>query len=215
MIPNGVHPSFSDQSNPVSTLEVERLLGPVEAKGIELLHVGSTIPRKRIDVLLKVFAKVRESYPNARLIRVGGELTAEQAALAKNLGVTETIFSLPRLEVETVAAVYRRADLVLLPSEREGFGLPVVESLACGTPVVSSELPVLREVGAEVVTYAPVGDIEAWAAAVNGLLRERELGSSSWSWRKEAGQAQASRFTWQEYVRKTVALYLEVASSCS
>ena len=66
---------------------------------------------------------------------------------------------LPFLDRATLAAVYRRSALVLLPSEREGFGLPVLEALACGTPVVASDIDALREVGGDAVRYCPAEDV--------------------------------------------------------
>jgi glycosyltransferase involved in cell wall biosynthesis len=215
LIPNGVHPSFSRRQNLSAEREVERFLGPADENSLELLHVGSTIPRKRIDVLLKVFGKVRRSFPRARLVRAGGEFTAKQRALAMQLGLLDSIVVLPHLNPEALSAVYRRAALSLLPSEREGFGLPLVEALACGTPVIASDIPVLREVGAEAVTYCPLGEVDAWLQAVEDLLRERQSEPASWTTRQDAGVIQASQFTWREYVEKTVALYREVALSCS
>ena len=122
---------------------------------------------------------------------------------------------LPYLTTEVLASVYRRAALVLMPSEREGFGLPVVEALACGTPVVASDLPVLREVGGEgeAVSFCPAGDVEAWAETVNGLLREREAAPEVWATRRAAGVRRASEFTWRAHVEKTFALYEEVLGS--
>src|SRR2546423_4922536 len=214
VIPNGVHPAFSRRADAGADREAERLLGPRDACAVELLHVGSTIARKRVDVLLKVFAEVRREFPRARLIRAGGGFTAEQCALAERLGVADSVVVLSYLSAEELAAVYRRAALVLLPSEREGFGLPVVEALACGTPVVASDLSVLREVGDESVTYCAVGDVEAWADAVASLIREREKEPSRFDERREAGVRRASRFTWREYVARTVELYREGLSSC-
>ena len=215
VIPNGVHPAFSRAPDPDAEREVTRLLDPVDEQRIELLHVGSTIPRKRIDVLLKVFAAVRKEFPEARLVRVGGDFTPEQAALAEKLGLAASIVVMPRVDVEMLAEIYRRATLVLLPSEREGFGLPVIEALACGTPLVASDLPVLREVGADVVSYSPVADVAAWATAVTGLLCERRREPALWAKRQDEGVFQASRFTWRVYVEKTVAIYREVSQSCS
>jgi glycosyltransferase involved in cell wall biosynthesis len=215
VIPNGVHPSFSRRENRAAEREVERLLGPLDEESLELLHVGSTISRKRIDVLLNVFAKVRRPFPRARLVRAGGEFTANQRALVKQLDLRDSIVVLPHLSREALSAVYRRAALSLLPSEREGFGLPIVEALACGTPVIASDIPVMREVGAEAVTYCPLGEVDAWVQAVEDLLRERHSEPASWTTRQDAGVIQASRFTWREYVEKTVALYREVACACS
>jgi glycosyltransferase involved in cell wall biosynthesis len=177
---------------------------------VDLLHVGSTVPRKRIDVLLRVFAAVRREFPRARLIRVGGPLTDEQQGLAARLGIERAILVLPFIERDVLAAVYRRAAIVLQPSEREGFGLPVVEALACGTPVVATDLPVLREVGGEAAVYCPVGDLESWVKALTGLLAERERRSQSWTNRRAAAIAQAAQFSWAQYADRMVALYREL-----
>ena len=74
-------------------------------------------------------------------MRVGGPFTAAQQAQVRELGLGDAIVVLPLLDRSTLAAVYRRCALVLMPSEREGFGLPVLEALACGTPVVASDSP--------------------------------------------------------------------------
>ena len=80
----------------------------------------------------------------------------------------------------TLAAVYRRAALALQPSEAEGFGLPVAEAMACGTPVLASDLPVLREVGGEAAVYRPVADVPAWSEAALNLLAERQAQHATW-----------------------------------
>ena len=94
-----------------------------------------------------------------------------------------------------LASVYRRATLVLQPSEREGFGLPVAEALACGTPVVSSDIPALREAGGFGAIYCRVGDLDAWTAAVGTLLRERQDGGDDWVARRNRALAHGRRFT--------------------
>ncbi|HEX8501816.1 MAG TPA: glycosyltransferase family 1 protein [Pyrinomonadaceae bacterium] len=210
VIPNGVHPAFNVADDPAAGREAERLLGPADAGAVELLHVGSTIPRKRVDVLLEVFARVRARHPRARLVRVGGDFTAAQAARAGRLGLGGAVVVLPHLDPRVLAAVYRRAALVLLPSEREGFGLPVVEALACRAHVVASDLAVLREVGGGAATFCPVGDLDAWAATVLRLVGERGEGREAWAARLAAGPRHASRFTWRAYAAGVVELYREV-----
>lgn len=211
VIPNGVHPSCSPAPNAPADAEAERLLGRARADVPEILHVGSTIARKRIDVLLRVFAAIRHEVPSAHLVRVGGELTAEQDLLAREIGVANAIISLPFLSRDVLAAIYRRAALVLQPSSAEGFGLPVVEAMACGTPVVASDIAVLREVGGEVAAYCPVADIAAWSATVTALLTERSARPARWATRRAAGVTHAAHFTWALYVRKTVDVYRDVA----
>src|SRR6185369_1024937 len=157
----------------------------------ELLHVGSAVARKRIDVLLDVFAAVRVRHTRARLVRVGGPLTRAQQRQATRLGVADHIVTLPFIDRRVLAAVYRRAALVLQPSEREGFGLPVAEAMASGTPVVASRIPALVEVGGRAATYCPVGDVRAWVAAISELLDERVASPTDWRARCSASLAQA------------------------
>ena len=173
----------------------------------KVLHVGSTIPRKRIDVLLRVFAAVRQELPAARLIRVGGPFTKQQEQLVAELNLASSIVVLPNLERNVLAAVYRRAAVLLQPSEREGFGLPVLEALACGSPVVASELAALRETGGDAVEYCPVADLGLWTETVTRLLAE---GDRQRSERRAAGLAQAAKFSWAEYARQMVDVYQSV-----
>ncbi len=171
--------------------------------------------RKRIDVLLRVVAALRRRDPRIRLIQVGGPLTASQRRLAAALGlnghVTETSF----VDRRVLAAVYRRAALLLQTSDREGFGLPVAEAMTCGTPVVASDLPALREVGGPAATYCPAGDVERWTAAVERLLDERANDVDAWRRRQAEGTAWAQRFDWRAHARATIDVYRDVLSGAS
>jgi glycosyltransferase involved in cell wall biosynthesis len=211
VVHNGPHPSCAPAAEPAADREAGRLLGPRE-QAVDILHVGSTVPRKRIDRLLRVVAAVRQARPEVRLVRVGGPLTAEQRALARELGLSSAIVALPFLDRATLAAVYRRAALLVLPSDREGFGLPVLESLACGTPVVASDIGALREVGGEAATYCALEDVEAWRAAIAALLDERRARPEAWRARRRAGLARATAFSWSRYTAQTAALYRRLAA---
>ena len=176
----------------------------------EILHVGSTVPRKRIDVLLKIVSGLRTRYPSLRLIRVGGEFTREQRRTVARLGLERHTTVLPFLERRVLAAVYRRAAVVLQPSDREGFGLPVAEAMACGTPVVASDLEPLREVGGSVASYCPVGDVKAWTDTVSALLDERHADGAAWAARRAAAVADARRFDVIEHARRMLDVYREL-----
>ena len=212
VVANGVHPSRSADPEPVADAAANRLLGEPVSEGPELLHVGSTIPRKRIDRLLHVFAGLTPVVPRIRLVRVGGTLTSAQQALATELGVATRISTLPFLEHSVLSAVYRRAALVLLPSDAEGFGLPVVEALGSGTPVVATDLPVLREVGGDAVTYCPGDDVGRWVETVTALLRERDREPAQWTRRRELGLARAARFSWRTYTEDMVRVYQSLST---
>jgi glycosyltransferase involved in cell wall biosynthesis len=212
VILNGPHPSCSPEAEPSADVEAARLLGPA-GRTTDLLHVGSTIARKRIDVLLRIFAAVRRQHRDVRLVRIGGPFTAEQRTLARELGVEGAVVVLPFLDRSTLAAVYRRTAVALLPSEREGFGLPVIEALACGTPIIASDIEALREVGGTAVEYCPYDDVEAWARTVARLLAERAGDPARWMERRTAGIEHAAEFSWSRYTAEVVTQYLRLAAA--
>ena len=102
----------------------------IAAPTLDILHVGSTIPRKRLDLLLDAFALLPSQRPDVRLVRVGGPFTTEQEAHARRSGSRRASLVLPFVSRETLHAIYRRAALLVITSDREGFGLPVVEALS-------------------------------------------------------------------------------------
>ncbi len=171
-----------------------------------IVHVGSCIPRKRIDVLLETFALIRQTNPSLKLIKVGGTLTAEHQLQIKRLGIESSIQHLEGLSRKELAEVYRAATVVLVPSEAEGFGLPVIEALACGAPVIASDIPVLREVGGDVVGYAPVGAIEQWASLTSRLLDNQDAIAS-----RERRLAHAAQYTWSRHAEIIAQAYLQLA----
>ncbi len=210
VVPLPVHPVFFSKPTPEAERSAVQLLGPDDGSQVDLLHVGSHIARKRLDVLLRVFAEVKQAWPAARLVRVGGEMTAEQQALAVQLGVAQAVLTLPPLPREVLAAVYYRAALTLLPSEREGFGWPVAESLVCGVPVVASDLPVLREVGGTATEYAPVAAVPEWAQLIRQLLQERQSRTALWTARREHARNYAKRFSCESYAQNLWIIYKEL-----
>jgi glycosyltransferase involved in cell wall biosynthesis len=211
VVPNGPHPSCSPHAEPAADVEAARLLGPRSTGYAELLHVGSTIARKRIDVLLHVFKAIHATHRNARLVRVGGPFTAAQQALVRGLGIGDAVRVLPMLDRATLASVYRRSALLLMTSEREGFGLPVLEAMACGTPVVASDVRAMREVGGYAASYCPVDDVDAWKQTVLRLLDERRHQPAQWAMRSETGIRRAAAFSWSRYASDVVSIYARTA----
>jgi glycosyltransferase involved in cell wall biosynthesis len=192
----GVAPEFSPEGSASAPLPEEWGDGPF------LLHVGSCIPRKRLDVLLGAFAEARARRRELRLLQVGGRWGAAQLEQISRLGIALSVLQLRGLSRESIAALYRRAALALLPSEAEGFGLPLAEALACGAVAVASDLPVLREVGGDAAVYCSVGDVPAWAGAIDRLLADP--GSAPC---RADRLARASRFTWEEHARTIAEAY--------
>ncbi len=200
--PYGVSPEYRPE--PVPGDRSAELLAPLGGQPY-LLHVGSAIPRKRLDVLFAVFAALRARHPDLRLVQQGGALSPTQRAQVEALGIGDALLQPPRQERPTLAGLYRRARAVLVTSDMEGFGLPVIEALACGAPVVASDLPVLREVGADACAYCPVGEVPTWVETVDALLTGGQPPPP-----REARLARAARFTWAAHARTVLEAYLRL-----
>ena len=95
---------------------------------------------------------------------------------------------------------------MVVPSEAEGFGLPVIEALACGAPVIASDIPTLREAGGDAAMYCPVADVARWADALSQILLHPAFAPS-----RDARLAQAARFSWREHARIIGEAYLDIA----
>lgn len=167
-----------------------------------ILHVGSCIPRKRVDVLLEVFAKLRDQRPNLRLVKVSGEWSAEQNEQLDRLAIRSSVHQFHNLSTSAIASLYRRASAVLVPSEAEGFGLPVVEALACGAIVIASNLPVLQEVAGDAAIYCPVGDISTWVETVDSVLTNTNLAPA-----RALRLATSTRYSWEAHAQAITQAY--------
>ena len=203
---------FETVDDLVADRAVDGLLGS-GADGLLLLSVGSTVPRKRVDILLRVFAGVVSEVPGVRLIRVGGSLTGPQLELARQLDLTRSIIELPFVERSILGAVYRKATLLLQPSEAEGFGLPVAEAMARGCPVVASALPALREIGGQAAIYCPVGDVSGWIQSVIRLLHQCRYEPVLRSALRSRSIENARRFSWRANASRIASVYQEVVGS--
>jgi glycosyltransferase involved in cell wall biosynthesis len=177
--PNGVDRAFTPA------------FAPGGAHGGYVLFVGAIQARK--DPLAALTAAEAVGLP---LVVAGPEKDAS-IARALRAGGAELRGYVARDEL---AELYRGAAVLILPSRFEGFGLPVLEAMACGTPVVAAAEPALREVAGDVAVYADDGD---FAAATRRALGEREQ-------RSEAGIERAKLFSWAETARRTVAVYRRV-----
>lgn len=159
-----------------------------------LMHVGSCIPRKRIDVLLDVFAALRSRHSELRLVKVGGEFSTQQREQIARRGLDSGLHHFQGINRLQLASLYRRAELVLITSESEGFGIPAIEALACAAVVVASDIAPLLEAGGQALVYAPVGNVSAWTEIVDGLLKRRNTAPS-----RGDRLAQAEKFSWRNH----------------
>ncbi|MBN4002007.1 MAG: glycosyltransferase [Nostoc sp. LPT] len=201
--PYGFAPEFciTPENANIADQQIREQIG----KAPFLLHVGSCIQRKRIDTLLQVFAQLQAIYPELRLVKVSGEWTPTQQQQIAHLNIKKSIIHLQNLQRTTIAALYRQASAVLLTSIAEGFGLPVIEALACGAITVVSDIPVLREVGQEAVVYCPTADVSAWVKTVEQLLLNPTSAPDI-----NLRLSQAHKYSWSTHTQIIAQSYLEL-----
>jgi glycosyltransferase involved in cell wall biosynthesis len=203
--PYGVAREFDPKPDPEDG--AERVLSSLGGRPF-VLHIGSGIARKRLDILFEVFAHLRARHPGLQLVQQGAALSDTQKAQVDRLGIGDAILQPPKLDRRALAGLYRRAAALLVTSDAEGFCIPVIEALACGTIVVASDIPVLREVGGDAARYAPVGDIAAWTELVTGVIAGLQATST-----RETRIAHAGRFTWEAHARTILAAYRNLADT--
>ena len=194
--------------SPPSSLRKPRSRSNCRSRSIRPFCFTSAVTsRKRLDVLLDVFAAVRRRVPGLRLVQVGGPWPTQLADQIARLKIGPFIMQVRGLSRAQLAELYRKAAAVLVTSEAEGFGLPVVEALACGAIVVASDIPTLREAGGAAVAFLPAADVPAWAGAVAGLVVNPAAAPPL-----EVRLAHAARFSWREHARVIAETYLALAS---
>lgn len=173
-----------------------------------ILYVGSLEPRKNVETLLAAYAEPGPEIPDLLIAgpRDGREAFALNARCTK-LGIGHRVHHYGYVSPERLAGLYRSASAVALPSLYEGFGLPVLEAMSAGTPVVASDIPAVREVAGESVLYVsqPL-DAGAWRRSL-ALLGEDGVRDELANKAKQ----QAQRHTWEEVGRRFGDLLVRVA----
>jgi glycosyltransferase involved in cell wall biosynthesis len=158
------------------------------------LYPAITYPHKNHELLLRAFALVAKERPDVLLVLTGGAAQMEQrlSDLAASLGITEQLRRLGRIDRGDLDWLYRHAVALTFPSRFEGFGLPVLEAMGHGCPVIAAAATALPEVvGASGVLLSP-DDPDAWAAAMLELLTD----DTRREWLAEAAIARTAEFRW-------------------
>jgi len=146
-------------------------------RGPFALVVGATYPHKNIELLLNVWAELPYPTRTMTLAIVGGNTPYKQELqeLAQKLGFDDRIRFLGYVSNEALASLYRRASMLLYPSRFEGFGLPLLEAMACGCPVICSNTDSLSEVAGDAVLYCDPDDLADWRTSIVELLASPTL----------------------------------------
>ncbi len=174
-----------------------------------ILFLGTLEPRKNIVTLLEAYALLRRRSGFAhRLVVAGAQGWYYEHIYARvdELGLRDEVLFPGYVPQEELALWYNAADLFVLPSLYEGFGLPALEAMACGTPVIVSNVSSLPEVVGEAGLILPPSDAQAWATAIWDVLEDEQRRRAM----REAGLARARLYSWRATALATARVYHQV-----
>jgi len=177
-----------------------------------VLYLGTLEPRKNITTLIEAYALLRDRYGRReKLVLAGGKGWLYDAIFARveELGLTEEIIFPGFVADDEQVLWYTAAAAFVYPSLYEGFGIPVAEALACGTPVVTSNVSSLPEAGMGVALTVEPRNVEALAAAIHTALTDEELQAKT----RQMASAVAQRFSARAMAAETIAVYEQAAVS--
>jgi len=206
-IPHGVDPAFC----PRPAAEVAEFRRARSLPEHFILFVGTLEPRKNLGRLVEAFAKVRASANDLRLVFVGGKGWYYDPIFSavERLNLQDSVIFAGYVPNSDLPLWYNAADAFAFPSHYEGFGMPVLEAMACGTPTVTSLASSLPEVAGDAALMVPPDDIHALADALDRTLTDTTLRQEL----RAKGIARAAPFTWEETARRTAAVYRRALTS--
>lgn len=177
-------------------------------------YVGDVNYNKNIPGLIKAFSQVKKTNPQVKLVLVGKVFrdqsvpeTKAVMGLIRSLGLVKEVLRLGWVAKPDLVCLYNLATVYVQPSFYEGFGLPVLEAMACGTPVVCSRVASLPEIAGQAAVFIDPNRIGDIARGLNEVLRYNNIYYCS---RAREGQRQAKKFSWQKTAQETIKVYDEV-----
>jgi glycosyltransferase involved in cell wall biosynthesis len=206
VIAEGVEARFSPAAD--SQLEAIRQKHHLPKRFV--LCVGTIEPRKNLPTLFEAMASRRERGLELWPLVIAGKpgwLYEPILRRIAELNLQDWTHMTGFFPDEDLPALYSAATVLAMPSRYEGFGLPVLEAMACGTPVVCSDTSSLPEVAGDAALLVPPEDVQGWAEAISRLWADDALRAQM----RERGLAQAARFTWENAARQTAEIYRHLA----
>ncbi len=206
VIPCGVSDDFRPRRDPVAFAKLRDRIGLSDTPFI--LFVGGADPRKNHRALVRAFAKRADELKGRRLVLVGDSVHrfGNMAETIAQCGLEMRVSCPGRLPIEDITLLYSHADLFVFPSLYEGFGMPVLEAMACGAPVVTSDRASMPEVAGEAALLVNPENDDDLAEAMVRILRDTPLRESL----RKKGFDRVKQFTWERAARETIEVYREV-----
>jgi glycosyltransferase involved in cell wall biosynthesis len=209
VVSNGVDPQFAPAADAAPLDETRRR----HARGNPyILYLGTLEPRKNVAILVDACERLwsrRSDLPDLVLAGGAGWKTSDLFERIARSPFRERIHRPGYATRETARDLYQAAEVFVYPSLAEGFGLPILEAMACGVPVVASTTEALREVAGDAALFADPGDAAGFARAIARVLDDPAERARL----RAAGLAQAAKFSWEACARATAAVLAEAAGA--
>jgi glycosyltransferase involved in cell wall biosynthesis len=210
VVPNGVDAAFGVRPADAAVAARRRQWLGTRVEGGDrariILHVGSCAPRKNVELAAAAVSELRRRGANAWFVQIGGRFTAGQARAIAVSGLEPFVRQEPTVSEADLIAAYHAADALVLPSSYEGFGLPALEALAAGLPVVTSGAPALRETVGDAGLVVDSTQPAAVADALSRLLGDGALRDQL----AARGRARAREISWERAAQGVRAVYAEL-----
>ena len=206
VIPNGVSEDFVPRRDDYAIAELRKRIG-LKAEPF-VLFVGGADPRKNHQIFLEAAEMVRRKLGPRMLVLVGSPIHpfGNYEETARRRSLTETVLCPGRVSTHDLQLLYSSTDLFVFPSLYEGFGMPVLEAMACGAPVLTSNSTALAEVAGDAAVLADPQDARALGEAMIRTLEDEPLRATL----KVKGFDRARQYSWEQAATKTLALYGEL-----
>ena len=173
-----------------------------------LLYVGAIQPRKNLEVLIEAFEKIKEKNPNMKLVIAGAPAWKSDNIIKKinNSKFKDDIIITGNLSFKETSVFYRKAKMFIFPSLYEGFGIPVLEAMASGIPVICAKNSSLTEVGGDAVLYFETKNSQDLADCINKIVNEEEFNERL----IKQGIERVKNFSWEKCARETLDILYSV-----
>lgn len=194
---------------PPDVPRMEQVRQRYQLDGPFVLYVGNIKPHKNLDRLIAAFARARQAGPDGLKLVIIGDDVSRYPVLRQTVHrnkLDKHVRFLGFQSHETLMAVYRLARVFVFPSLYEGFGFPPLEAMACGTPVVTSNVSSLPEVAGDAALLVDPYDVDALAAGITRALTDEALRADL----AARGRARAREFSWAQSVAAMHRIYMEV-----
>ena len=206
-----VYCGVDEEFKPLPEPEIAAFKAKQQLPDTFVLFLGTLEPRKNVDGLIKAYAQWKARDPKAPLLVVAGGkgwYYDKIFQLVESLNLTDSIRFPGYVPQADLPLWYNAASLFVYPSHFEGFGLPVLEAMACGTPVITSTVSSLPEVAGNAAQLIDPAEPAALAEAMANVMSQSDLQFDM----KEKGLAQAAQFSWDKTAQQTAAIYGRVVS---